>query len=153
MSRHTYQLTDATRKTIKDHVQAIAEEMDVSDKYLHGVLAGTETDSFARFLHMYKGTARAGVSRCHWRTAMDAVDAKYDRIAPTATPIDCLTQKITTDADTTQKLVAALKDGRISDAEAEAILQAVQKERGVLDLIETVIHFRRGDLTIKRRAA
>jgi hypothetical protein len=32
-------------------------------------------------------------------------------------------------------------------------LQAVQKERGVLDLIETVIHFRRGDLTIKRRAA
>jgi hypothetical protein len=151
--RHEYELTDATRKTLTHNVPAIAEEMRVSDKYLYAILSGDKTDPFAPFEHLYDSTARAGQSRCHWRLRLDAIDAKHDKKNPSATPIDCLTQKITTDADTTQKLVAALKDGRISDAEAEAILQAVQKERGVLDLIETVIHFRRGDLTIKRRAA
>lgn len=140
--RIDYDLTNETRKTFTGHVEQIADEADVNPSYIYGILSGTKTDPFAPFERFYKGTARAGVSRCHWRMKLDAIDARYDKQNPKSTPIDCLTQKIKTDAATTEKMVEALKDGNISPQEAEAILRAVQKERDVLDLIELTMQFR-----------
>ena len=140
--RHEYDLTDETLRTFKGNEQEIADEAEVGYKHISAILGGSKTDPFAPFVHFYAATARAQVSRCHWRMKLDAIDAKYDKALPSSTPIDCLTAKIKSDAETTQKMVEALKDGAISDGEAHAILKAVQKEREVLDLIETVMQFR-----------
>lgn len=139
--RHTYELTKETLKTLTGHVGEIAEEMQVTDKFLYGVLAGVNTDPFAPFEHLYASTARAGVSRCHWRARLDAIDARYDKQRPKAGIVECLAEKITTDAETSERMVEAIRDGRVTAAEAEKIRAAVEKERRTLDLIDTVLQF------------
>lgn len=49
-----------------DHRDRVAEEMDVSDRYIRAILAGTETDPFAKFLELYRACVRAGAPVRHW---------------------------------------------------------------------------------------
>lgn len=139
--RHDYQLTEETLKTFKGNEGAIAEEADVGYKYVSAIMSGAKTDPFAPFKHFYRAAARAGVSRCHWRNTLDAIDARYEKKLPNKTEVECLTDKINSDADTTAKMVEALRDGHIDAHEARKILQAIDKERSILDLLEVRLQF------------
>lgn len=140
--RHIYELTDETRKVLSGNVRRVAEEMHVSDQYLHAIMANSETDVFAKFEHLYAAATRAGAPVCHWDHKLAAIHARYEKQQPSKTAIQCLTDKITTDAETTSRLVDALQDGVIDAREAESIQAAIDKERATLDLLETHLQFR-----------
>lgn len=141
--RHTYDLTDETRKVISGNITRTAEEMNVSDKYLYGILSGDKTDPFAPFEHAYAASVRAGNPVCHWDNKLAAIRTRYEKAVPLKTEIECLTEKINSDADTTSQLVDALKDGVIDSSEAERIQHAIDKERSTLDLLEIHLQFKR----------
>jgi hypothetical protein len=140
--RHQHELTDETRRVLSGNVQAIADEMHVSPQYLHAILAGSETDAFAKFEHQYAGAVRAGAPVCHWDHKLATIRARYEKQQPLKTAVQCLTEKITTDADTTSKLVDALQDGKIDGREAEKIQAAIDRERSTLDLLELHLQFK-----------
>jgi hypothetical protein len=78
MARHTYKLSTETIKVLKPHVEKIAAEWNVSDKYVYAILAGTVTDPFAAFfLGPYTAALRAGVSVVPWITALKLQEEKY----------------------------------------------------------------------------
>lgn len=151
MPRHTYDLTDQTRKVLSGNVARVAEEMDVSDKYLHAILADDKTDPFSTFVHLYAAAVRAGAPVCHYDTKLAGIRARYEKQVPLKTEIECLTDKISSDADTTAQLVDALKDGVIDAREVERIQQAIDKERSTLDLLEIHLQFKQ-ELKIARRS-
>lgn len=66
MPRHIYNLQSESIKVISGHVQEIADEMDVSARYIRSILQGTETDPFAKFLELYRAAVRAGAPVRHW---------------------------------------------------------------------------------------
>ena len=140
--RETYTTSDETRKVLTGHVKPIAFEMDKSDKYIYAILADTEPDRFAQFQSLYAAAVRAGAPVCHWDLWFEAVKAKYAKTVPLQTAIECLAEKITNDADTTAKMVDALKDGVIDQKEAIQIQKAIDKERQNLDLLEAHLHYK-----------
>jgi hypothetical protein len=75
--RHFYPITDETRKVINEHVDAIAKEMGVSDKYIYRVMGKAESDPFAKFLTMYVAALRLGISVVPWITALKLLEEKY----------------------------------------------------------------------------
>jgi hypothetical protein len=147
--RHTFDLTDETRKVMNGHVVRISEEANVSDKYIHAILAGTEKDPFAPFEFYYAAEVRAGAPVCHYDNKLAAIRARYEKQVPLSTAIECLTQKIQSDADGTEQWVYALRDGTIEAHEAERLQMAIDKERSILDLLETHLQFKRDLKAVK----
>lgn len=141
--RHDYDLTNETRQILSGNVIDTAAEMNVADKYLYAILAGTQTDPFAKFEHLYAASVRAGGRVGLWDNKLAAIRARYEKEPPCKSPIECLTEKISSDADTTSKLVDALKDGEIDAREAEKIQAAIDKERSTLDMLEIHLQFKR----------
>src|SRR5687767_12621436 len=125
--RHIYTLSNESRKVMSGHVARIAEEADVSDSYIYGILSGDKTDPFSMFQHLYSASARAGAPVCHWDNKLDAIRSRYEKQLPLKTEIECLTAKINANADTSSQMVDALKDGVIDNAEAEKLQRAVDK--------------------------
>ena len=80
--RHSYELQPETIKAINGCAQKIAEEMDVSDKHIYAILAGTETDPFAKFKVIYAAAVRAGCDVGHWLRSLEGIRAKYYRMEP-----------------------------------------------------------------------
>ena len=140
--RFTYALSDETRKVLTENVGRISEEMDVVDKYLYAILANDKTDPFAPFVRLYAAAVRSGAPVCYYDHKLAAIRARYEKSIPLKTEIDCLTDKINSDADTTSQLVDALKDGVIDAHEAERIQHAIDKERSTLDLLEVHLQFK-----------
>jgi hypothetical protein len=140
--RQTYSLSDQTRLVLTGHVKPIAFELDKTPSYIYAILADTEPDRFAQFMHLYAACVRAGAPVGHWDNWFEAVKAKYTKVRPDQTAIECLAEKIKSDADTTAKLVDALQDGKIDEREGVEIQGAIDKERETLDRLET--HLRRG---------
>lgn len=58
MARQEYELTFLTKDTLKEHVGAIAEEGDYTDKYLYSILSGAQTDPYAPFRRLFRAIAR-----------------------------------------------------------------------------------------------
>lgn len=139
--RVIYSLTDQTRKVFAFGVAAIAEEMSVAAQYLHAVLSGTETDIFAKFERLYAACVRAGAPVCHWDNRLREIRAKYQP-KDLARPVECLAEKIRTDALTTGRILEALKNGKIDDREVPGLLEAIEGERKVLEQIEEMIAYR-----------
>jgi len=142
--RETYELSDETRAVITGNVKNIAEEMGKSDKYLYAILAGTETDVFAKFKPEYAAAVRAGAPVEHWDNWMAAVRQRYAAKRSSISPADALIAKIQSDAETDAEMVKALADGQISPSEATRILQMVQRARQMLDdIVQMVLETRK----------
>lgn len=136
--RHHHDLTDETRKTLANNCQRLAESANVSDKYMYGIMADTNTDPFAVFLSiLYRPAVKAGISTVHWDARLSEIRAAGRSSRKSS--VECLTEKIQRDADTTAKMVDALRDGRIDERERRAIQEAIERERQNLDLLETVL--------------
>src|SRR6059058_2727525 len=97
--RHDYDLTNETRKVFSGNVPRIAEEANVSDKYIHGILAGSQTDPFAPFVHYYAASVRAGADIDRWDNKLATIRARYEKQMPKKPVIECLTDKLNEDAD------------------------------------------------------
>ena len=140
-----YSLTTATEQVLTGSVKQIAYEMDCSDKYLYGMLSEDKTDIFAPFRRLYAAAVRAGASVCHWDNDLASIRARYEKLQPKRSIVECLIEKIRSGADTAARLVDALKDGEISESEAGRIQAAIDKEKQNLALLETHLHFARAD--------
>lgn len=148
--RETYRLSDPTRQVIADNVQAIAEQMDVTPNYLHQVLAGYETDSFAKFRRLYAACVRAGVDVSPWDASLAEAKVNANQCRSVS---ECLSKLMTDEAKTNALVVDALEDGQITDDETKPILRAVAKERSDLDALETKVLSARevGAAAVKQR--
>jgi len=151
--RKTHPLSQETIKVMSGYVADIAEEMDVSPQYVHGILSGVNADRFAQFSHDYAACLRAGASIEHWDNRLAAIRTKYEKAEP-QTPIhDCLSTKIRSDASTTAQMVNAMSDGQIDEFEAKRIIEAIADERRILDRIETSLQFKvTEDLPVRKQA-
>lgn len=140
MSRELYELTDETRRVLSHNPQAIAEEMGKHHSFIYDFLEMRKTDIFAQFLPLYNATIRAGAPFCHWDNRFAASRHRYLRLFTGKTLIECLTEKITTDAATTRELVDALQDGKTNEAERRRIRMAIAKERENLEVLEITLN-------------
>lgn len=133
--RMHYDLTDETRKVLKDNVGEIAAEASVNDSYLYQVLSSVESDFFAKFDRFYGAAVRAGSDVTPWDVRLQRHKTKQGE----KTIHQCLTDKLESDADTACKLVDAIKDGDIDAREREQIERAIAKERDCLDRLEATM--------------
>lgn len=140
--RQTYALSDETRLVLTDYVKPISFEMHKSDKYIYAILSNTEPDRFAQFKPLYAAAVRTGAPVCHWDNWFASMRARYEQVRSFKSEIECLTEKIKADADTTTRLVEALRDGFIDTREAVQIREAVERERRTLDLVEAMVNFK-----------
>lgn len=85
MARRDYELTTQTVKVMNGSAKNVAEEMDVSDKYIYAILAGTETDPFSKFQVLYAAAVRAGCDVSHWENRLESIKEKYR-----GTPFKCV---------------------------------------------------------------
>lgn len=136
--RQIYEISDETRAVLTDKVIPIAAEMDVNTSYLYQILSGVGTDCFSKFRRLYSACVRAGADVTPWDASLSAIKTKN---CVGLTETQCLVQKIERDADTTARLVDALKDGLIDERERTAIGRAIQKERDSLDVLEAFLSF------------
>jgi hypothetical protein len=141
--RHTFELTDETRKVLSGNVGRTAEEAHVSDKYLYGILAGTQTDPFAPFEHLYAAAVRAGNPVSLYDSKLAAIRARNEKPQPSKPIVQCLTEKLHEDTELATQLIEAMRDGEITADEAEQINPAIDRARSILDLLETHIQFKR----------
>lgn len=140
ISRAAYGLTDETRKVINGKAARIADELGWNDKTVYKITYDELPDPFAYFIAFYKACVRAGADISHYDLRMNEAKARYN-YTEKGDNAACLAEKILRDADTTAKMVDALKDGSIDASEAESIRKAIQKERDNLDLLEMCLGF------------
>ena len=132
--RHFYQLSDETRKVFNGHVPHIAKEMNVLDKYLYAILAGTETDAFAKFVPQYAACIRAGADVTPWDAELSSIKARYSKFS-SLSETECLAAKIERDTDATLAIMKALEDGEIDDHEWRKIDEALERQEQAIGLI------------------
>ncbi len=143
MPREKYQLTAATESTLSGNIKPIAAEWDKSPKYLYGILDESKNDPFAPFRSFYASCARAGVT-CAFDNDLAAIRARYSAFVPTRNAIECLIEKINSNADATAKFAKALADGQIDEHEFNELESVIEKEKNTIALIEAHLSFRRG---------
>lgn len=76
--RHVYQLQTETIKVLKTREGCIADEMNVKDRYIYAILAGGETDPFAKFLGLYTAAVRAGAPVHFWEEKLAAIRTRQE---------------------------------------------------------------------------
>ena len=77
--RHQYELSPETIKVMSADIDGLADEAEVSNKYLYAILAGDKTDPFASFLHFYAAAVRCGINVSHWDNRLKSIRTKYDQ--------------------------------------------------------------------------
>lgn len=153
MSRHQYQLTDATRFVLTDNVSKIAAEFDCDKSYWYQVLSNVTTDPFAPFRRLYAAAVRAKAPVHHWDEELHAVRTRYETPAPAVSDAECIVKQVTAGAATLKAFVEAISDGELTLGEKRRVDDAIHEQRKALELLETVVSFRT-DLPIDiRRAA
>lgn len=140
IQRSAYGLTDETRKVINGSAKAIADEIGWSDKTVYKITYDEMPDPFAYFKAFYAGCVRAGVDVSHYDVTLSEIKARYTA-GKKGSEIECLADKIATNADTTHEMVSALRDGEIAEAELMKIRTAIQKERDALDVLDITLGF------------
>lgn len=137
--RETYPPCTATIKVLSQNTEAIAKEADFDASMLRGILAGVQSDPFAKFKRYYAAAIRAGVDVTAWDADLAEIRTRY-RPGSKATIAAALNEKIATDAKTSALIVTALEDGTVSDVEFVQIEQAIAMERATLERLETSLH-------------
>lgn len=132
--RHIYELTDQTRKVFNGHIARIAEEMNVLDKNLYAILAGTATDTFAKFEHLYAACVRAGADVTPYDARLSSIKSRYKALSP-LTDTECLATKIERDTDATLAIMQALEDGHIDEREWTKIDEALERQEQAIGLV------------------
>jgi len=120
--RHIYELQPETIKTINGCAQKVAEELDVSDKYVYAILAGTQTDPFAKFKVLYAAAVRAGCDVSHWLRSLDAIRAKYYRMEP-----QCVEKETAKSVKEFNDVVIASIEGKPLETQLIEIDQAISQ--------------------------
>lgn len=135
--RETYPITDQTLNILDGNAKQIATEMDVDKSYIYQILSSVEADPFGKFRRLYAACVRAGRDVTAWDASLASIRVRNECVG--LDTVECLSKKIALDADTTMKLVDALRDGDIDDRERSEIRRAIQRERDSLDVLEATL--------------
>lgn len=133
--RHVYQLQSETIKVLKGREQSIADELNVTDRYIYAILAGSETDPFAKFIEIYAAAVRDGAPVRHWEERMEAIRAKHESRERLSlrTEAKCFAK------ESTNVSIAAIDDldpHAVLREAREAIAQGKRVEKAALAAIE-----------------
>ncbi len=142
----TQTLSDETYQAIVGHETDIANEYGCCPSYIFNIKNRETKDPFPQFRKLFKATANGGGSVSFWLNDLKAIARRAEKAICKIKPLECLLQKIRDDAETTERLVVALKDGEISKRECHQILADVKQLRANLEAIETIAVVRLGDL-------
>lgn len=138
MPRHTFELTEETIKVFNGSAKAIAEEADVSNKYIHGILAGTESDPFSAFQFYYAAAVRAGRDVSPYDNRLAIIRAKYQtdedlchkaETAKLGKETSDVASVVLTDAPLYAQLVEATQARDQAERTVKAILEAIHEEK------------------------
>lgn len=132
MPRHNFRLTDETIKVFNGSAKAIADEADVSDKYIHAILAGKETDPFAPFRFYYEAAARAGKDVTPYDNRLALIRSKYQP----ADKLDCKEETAKLSSETSDITGAVLTGEPLYKQLVEATQARDQADR----LVKAIIH-------------
>lgn len=138
MPRHNFRLTEETIKVFNGSAKAIADEADVSDKYIHAILAGTETDPFAPFQFYYAAAVRAGTDVSHYDNRLAIIRSKYQtseklchrtETAKLGNETADVSSAVLTDEPLYKQLVEATQARDQAERTVKAILGAINEEK------------------------
>ena len=153
--RHKYELSEETIKVLTGNISPVAAEMGVSDNYIYAVLAGTETDRFAAFEHLFISACNVPTARVEiWLDKLTAIyRAKRKAITNQVTTTAAFLQKkLKADAHSSAQLAAAITDGILDESECHAILACLAKNEEVIENLKSLVHARLGEITEQKRA-
>lgn len=140
MARKTYELSAETIKVLNGQSTKVAEEFGCDPSYMHGILAKSETDPFAKFEWLYAAAVRAGCDVSHWLNRLDAIRAKYYRMEPKC--LETETAKFV--KESTDVPIAKINDRPLKDQLAE-VTQALKQGEILRDTILDAINAENGD--------
>lgn len=138
MPRHNFRLTEETIKVFNGGAKDIAEEADVSNKYIHAILAGTETDPFAPFQFYYAAAVRAGKDVSHYDNRLAIIRSKYQtserlchrvETAKLGTEAADVSGAVLTNEPLYKQLVEATQARDQAERTVKAILGAINAEK------------------------
>jgi hypothetical protein len=121
MPRHEYSgVSTETEAAVKPCVGEIANEMQVSDKYLYAILAGEKTDPFLPFKELFRAAARKNPDGARVYVARLSTMLREENPEQKSQPG---LYDVTVAFNNVLALVAAREDGRCSVQEVEAAKQ------------------------------
>ncbi len=148
MARKTYRHSDETYQAIVGHESEIAREMGCCPTYIYGLKNRDNPDPFPKFEELYRSTAFGGGCTKYWFNVLKAIDDRAEnfngKCADKPDALACLLEKIHREAETTARMVDALKDGQLDKRECHLILGDIETLRANLNLIETIAVSRLG---------
>lgn len=132
--RHVYPLTQATKKTLKQNVAAIATKMDVTERFIYKILAEEANDPLAPAFAWYEAICEAGVSTTHIDSEFEHIRHRYEQHS-SAQLRDALTRAVKRQSELVEHCFEAMSDGvwsceEIEKAEEKAV--ALQDQAGLL---------------------
>jgi hypothetical protein len=150
--KEAFRLSDETYEVLKGNEKRIAEEYICDASYIYAIKNQYSNDPFPHFKKLYAAAAKSKSPVCHWRNALDAIDARYAPCAPQRDVSECLIEKIQSDSEATTKLARALLDGELDEREIREIEAAFEKSEINRELIREHFRFRRGVLELEKES-
>ena len=144
MGRHDYPLTDETREVFKTRYADIAREMGIAPQYLYGVIYGDNPDAYSYFRVLYSACVRADADHQIYDQDLASIRNRYRKRDKTDCPTECLLKKVHIDAQTTERLIKALDDGRFDEQESILLRKDVERIRANCDSLENLLDAKAG---------
>jgi hypothetical protein len=146
MPRESYPLSEATKDVLTDNVKAMSSGWDKSKTHIYNILDETTQDPFPEFRSMYRGAAKAGLSRQPWRDELDIIDARYSGNQSVADAALCFKDKLRSHNQTLERYMEFLEDGEIDADEMAELERLLQREQDDIDLIRNALKLKRSHI-------
>ncbi len=136
-------LSDPTKDTLSSNVKAMAAGWGKSEQYIYQILSGEKADFFPAFLSMYLGALKGGVSTCHWDNELEFARFRHQKPKNIKDASVCFIEKSNGHNSTLGVFIEALADGELDAAEIKKLEACLEKERQNIELIETMLRFKK----------
>lgn len=145
MARKTYKLSDETYEVLKNHEQGTAKEMECDPSYIYGIRNQINPDPYPKFRELYRAAAADGAPVHIWLNDLKSISNRGQRIK-VEDFYTGLIKKIESDAESTERIVEALKDGTIDKPECLKIADSLQKMGANLESLKSLVQLKLGEL-------
>lgn len=149
MPRRKYTRSDATYDVLRNHVGAVSKEYPCDDSYIYAIKNGDANDPFPPFRHLFQSAARAGAPAEIYLHELNGILARSLPNDVQGDIVKRLSDKITSDSNSTSEILEAVDDREIDKAECLRILAALEVSRDINRGIETLIERRLAELAEK----
>lgn len=145
MPRKTYKLTDETYEVLKGNEQSIAKEMECDPSYIYGIRNQENPDPYPKFRALFRASANAGAPIYIWLNDLQSIGKRKKQTVTAQDFYTALIRKIEVDAQSTEEILKAVKDGEVDKHECQKIASMVESIEANLVGLKELLHLKLGE--------